>query len=167
MKVLLRKWKRQDIEPLALLANNKKIADNLRDIFPHPYTLQNAQEWIGMNEKRDPSSNFAIEVDGELAGSCGMVILEDVYRHSAEIGYWIAEPFWGKGIATDAIRLLLEKISSEFPAIIRVSAEIFENNKASMRVLEKNGFHLEAIRKRAVIKNDMIMDDHIWVKLLK
>ena len=166
MKLRLRNWRKEDIASLVKLANNKKIADNLRDQFPHPYTLQNAEEWIAMNEKRNLTTNFAIEVNGELAGSCGMMIYEDVYRLSAEIGYWIAEPFWGKGIATEAVRLLVEKIKTDFPEIVRVSAEIFEHNRASMRVLEKNEFHLESIRKKAVIKNNIIMDDHVWVKLL-
>ena len=166
MKVILRQWNEGDIELLAKLANNKNIADNMRDRFPDPYTLKDAKEWIALNNKRDPATNFAIEVDGELAGGCGMMLLKDVYRHSAEVGYWIAEPFWGKGVATEAIKLLLEKINKNFPPIIRVYAEIFEYNKASMRVLEKNGFHLESIRQKAVTKNNVIIDDHVWVKLI-
>jgi len=166
MKLRLRSWQKEDIAPLIDLANNRNIADNMRDRFPHPYTLKDAEEWIVLNEKRDPATNFAIEVDGKLAGGCGMQVFQDVYRHSAEIGYWIGEPFWGRGIATEAMKLLLEKIETDFPGIIRVSAEIFEHNIASMKVLEKNGFHLESIRKKAVVKNDIIMDDHVWVKLL-
>ena len=96
-----------------------------------------------------------------------MMMSKDVYRYSAEVGYWIAESFWGKGFATEAIKLLLEKINNSFPTIIRVYAEIFEYNKASMRVLEKNGFHLENIRKKAVIKNNVVMDDHVWVKFIR
>ena len=166
MKLRLRNWQREDIISLAQLANNRNIADNLRDRFPHPYTLKDAEDWIELNEKRDPATNFAIEADGDLVGGCGIVLMQDVYRCSAEIGYWIAEPFWGKGIATAAIKMLLGKIKNNFPDIIRVYAEIFEHNKASMKVLEKNGFHLESIRKKAVIKNNIIMDDHVWVKLL-
>ena len=138
----------------------------MRDLFPNPYTLKDAEEWVTRNKNRIPTTNFAIEVNGELTGGCGLMIFGDVYRHNAEIGYWIGEPFWGKGIATEAVKLLLEKIKTDFPEIIRVSAEIFEHNKTSMKVLEKNGFHLESIRKRAVIKNNIIMDDHVWVKLL-
>jgi len=165
MKLILREWKKEDIELLARLANNKNIADNLRDKFPHPYTIKNAEEWVDLNIGRKPATNFAIDVDNSLVGGCGMMMTGDVYRHSAEIGYWIAEQFWGKGIATKAIQLLLEKINNNFPQIFRVYAEIFEHNKGSMRVLEKNGFHLESIRKKAVIKNNVIMDDHVWVKL--
>lgn len=167
MKVILREWNKEDIETLVVLANNKKISDNMRDLFPSPYTMKDAEEWINLNQNRNPATNFAIEADGKLVGGCGFRIKEDVYRCSAEIGYWIGESFWGKGIATIAISLLLEKITSEFPFLVRVYAEIFENNKASMRVLEKIGFHLESIRAKSVIKNNIIMDDHVWVKIIR
>lgn len=167
MKVLLRAWKKEDIESLVMLANNKKIADNMRDLFPSPYTMKDAEEWIKLNLNRSPATNFAIEAEGKLVGGCGVRIKEDVYKCSAEIGYWIGEPYWGKGIATITISLLMEKIISEFPFLVRVYAEIFENNKASMRVLEKNGFRLESIRAKSVIKNNIIMNDHVWVKILR
>lgn len=166
MKVVLRRWRKEDAEQLAKLANNKKIADNVRDRFPHPYTLKDSEEWIALNEEKSPVNSFAIEVNGELAGSGGIMLKEDVYRCSAEIGYWVAEPFWGKGIATEAVKLLVEIIARDYPFIIRVYAEVFEHNKASMKVLEKNGFHLESIQKKAVTKNNIVMDDHVWVKLL-
>lgn len=166
MKVTLRQWSKADIEQLALLANNKNIAGNLRDAFPHPYTMKDAEEWITANENKSPVTNFAIEADGKLAGGCGITVKEDVHRYSAEIGYWIAEPFWGKGIVTEAVKLLLEILIRDHPFIVRVYAEVFEHNKASMKVLEKNGFHLEGIHKKAVIKNNVIMDDYVWVKLL-
>lgn len=166
MKILLRKWEKDDIELLATLANNKNISDNMSDRFPHPYSVKDAENWIALNENKNPVVNFAIEVNGELAGGCGMMLMEDVYRHTAEIGYWIAESFWGKGIATEAVRLLLLEIKINFPGVIRVFAKPYAFNKASMKILEKNGFHLECIRKKAVIKNNTVMDDHVWVKLL-
>lgn len=167
MKVALREWRKEDCEQLVLLANNKNIADNLRDRFPHPYTIKDAEEWIAVNESRNPTTNFVIEVNGQLAGGCGIQLKEDVYRRSAEIGYWLAETFWGKGITTEAVQLLLEKIDADFPSIIRLYAEVFENNKPSMRVLEKNGFYLEGIRKKAVMKNDTLMNDHVYVKIIR
>lgn len=167
MEVHLREWRTEEAELLAKLANNKKIADNMRDIFPYPYTIQDASQWIALNETRIPKNTFAIEANGVFAGGCGIHPKDDVLRHSAEIGYWIAEPFWGKGIATDAVKQLLEITSIQFPNIVRLYAEVFEHNKASMRVLEKNGFYLECIRKKAVIKNNFVMDDYVWVKLLK
>ncbi|MFY0022190.1 GNAT family protein, partial [Acinetobacter baumannii] len=80
---------------------------------------------------------------------------------SAEIGYWLAEPFWGQGIATEAVRQLVEYTFYYFD-IVRLYAEVFETNKASMRVLEKNGFYLEGVRRKAVFKNGLLMDDFIW-----
>lgn len=167
MNVSLREWRISDIDPLALLANNKKIADNLRDIFPFPYTIDDAKNRIISNEKIIPPNTFAIEADEQFVGGCGIHSKEDVYRCSAEIGYWVAEPFWGKGVATEAVKQLLRKTLPHFPNIVRLYAEVFEHNKASMRVLEKNDFHLESIRRKAVIKNNVVMDDYVWVKLLK
>ena len=165
MNIVLREWASTDELPLTSLANNSKVSDNMRDQFPYPYTLADARNWISMNENKIPANSFAIIADNQFAGGCGFFIKEDVYRCSAEIGYWMGEQFWGKGIATEAIGLLLQKISTGFPAIVRVYAEVFEYNKASMKVLEKNGFYLEAIRKKAVIKNGRIISDYIWVKL--
>lgn len=166
MNVILRSWRKEDAELLATLANNKKIADNMRDLFPNPYTIEDAMKWITANKNKIPQTTFAIEADGAFAGGCGIHPKEDIYRHSAEIGYWIAEPYWGKGIATEAIKQLIEKSITRFPDIIRLYAEVFEHNKPSMRVLEKNGFYLESIRKKAVVKNNVIMNDYVWIKLL-
>ncbi|MBI1343510.1 MAG: GNAT family N-acetyltransferase [Terrimonas sp.] len=163
MNVLIRKWKEEDAARLALLANNKKIADHLRDRFPYPYQLQDAEQWIRLQKEKVPVLNFAIDADEQLAGACGILLKEDVYRHSAEIGYWIGEPFWGRGIATAAISQLLEHLQKEFSGICRIYAEVFDCNTPSMRVLEKNGFVLECTRKKAVIKNNTIIDDHVWV----
>ena len=164
MKILLRPWLSKDLEPLATLANNKKVWDNVRDIFPHPYTLKDAKEWLARNVNVTPVLNFVIEVDGHFAGSIGMVPKTDVYKCNMEIGYWLGEPYWGKGIATTAIALMCDSIHHEYPHINRIYAEVFENNKASMRALEKNGFVLECIRKKAVFKNNVLLDDHVWVK---
>lgn len=166
MNIVLREWRNDDKEPLAKFANNKKIADNMRDIFPNPYTIGDAVHWIATSGNSIPQTVFAIEADALLAGGCGIHLKEDVYKCSAEIGYWVAEPFWGKGIATEAVKQLLEKAIPNLTNVVRLYAEVFEHNKASMRVLEKNGFHLESIRKKAVIKNNLIMDDYVWVKLL-
>ncbi len=166
MNIQLREWKKKDILPLTLLANNKLVSDSLRDRFPFPYTSKDAEIWIRLNKKIEPARNFAIQVDHLLAGGCSVMLKDDIYRCSAEIGYWLGQPFWGKGIATEAVRLLLKKIDAQYPSIVRLYAEVFEFNEGSMRVLQKNGFHLESIRKRAVIKNNRILDDHVWVKLI-
>jgi [ribosomal protein S5]-alanine N-acetyltransferase len=164
MHIRIRPWLAKDLEPLATLANNKKIWNNVRDYFPHPYTAQDAKEWLALNVGITPVLNFVIEVDGQFAGSIGMVPKTDVYRNNMEIGYWLGEPYWGKGIATKAITLICEFITKEYPHINRIYAEVFEGNKASMRALEKNDFELECIRKKAVIKNDVLLDDWVWVK---
>jgi RimJ/RimL family protein N-acetyltransferase len=165
MSIQLRQWKKEDAGQLASISNNKNIWLNVRDHFPHPYTIQNAVEWIAHTNEQMPLQNMAITVNGKIAGSIGLVPKEDVYRKSIEIGYFVGEQYWGKGIATTAVLMLLNYIQNHFD-VVRIYVEVFEHNKASMKVLEKSGFHLESIRNRAVIKNNVMMDDYVWVKLL-
>ncbi len=163
MAVIIRKWTEDDIASLVKHANNINIWNNLRNAFPHPYTEEHATLWIASTSTEDPVINFAIDLDGEAIGGIGLIFNADVYVLSAEIGYWIAEPFWGKGIATEAIRQMMEYAFYYFD-IVRIYAEVFENNKASMRALEKNGFYLEGVRRKSVFKNNVLMDDYIWVR---
>jgi ribosomal-protein-alanine N-acetyltransferase len=165
MKVTLREWKRSDADALAAVANNKKIWDNMRDLLPYPYTKKHAKEWLELVRKQKKVTTFCIEVDGNLAGSIGVTLKDDVYRKTVELGYFIAEEYWGRGIATEAVRQMVSYVQKEFD-IVRIYAEVFEHNKASMRALEKNGFYLECIRKRGAFKNNVVLDDHVWVKLL-
>jgi len=166
MHVTLREWKRSDADALAAIANNKKIWDNVRDILPYPYTKRDAKEWLELVKKQKTVTTFCIEVDGKLAGSIGVTLKDDVYKKTAEIGYFIAEEYWGKGAATEAIKQMVSYVQKEFD-IVRIYAEVFEFNRASMKALEKNGFYLESIRKKAAFKNNMIVDDYVWVKLLE
>ena len=161
----IRPWTPEDTAQLAAICNNKKIWLNVRDRFPHPYTINNAVEWISYALTQKPVQNMAIIYKDKIAGSIGVMLKDDVYRKSIEIGYFLGEPFWGKGIATTAVGLLLEYIQAHFD-VIRIYAEVFGHNTASMKVLEKNGFHLEGIRKKAVIKNNVVLDDYVWVKFL-
>jgi RimJ/RimL family protein N-acetyltransferase len=147
------------------LVNNPKIWNNVRDILPHPYTIKDADAWLKLNVNVLPVLNFVIEAEGQLVGSIGMVPKEDVHRCNMEIGYWIGEPYWNKGIATRAIALIESLIWKNYPHVVRIYAEVFEHNKASMRALEKNGFQLEAIHKKGVIKNNILLDEYVWVKL--
>lgn len=163
--ITLRPWVREDAQTLANLANNRNIFNNVRDLFPNPYTVMNALLWIGNQKEESLHTNFAVLWDGQITGSISYIRKEDIYRKSIEIGYFIGEPYWNKGIATQAVKLILQYITDHFDAT-RIYAEIFEHNKASMRVLQKNGFYLEGIRRRSVIKNSVVMDDYIWVKLL-
>ena len=164
-KVHIRPWKPEDAFALAAICNNKKIWLNVRDAFPYPYTISNAVEWISFTLGQTPTKNLAVMYGNDVAGSIGVMTKEDVYRKSIEIGYFLGEVFWGKGIATTAVGLLVEHIKTNFD-VVRMYAEVFAHNAASMKVLEKNGFHLEGIRKKAVIKNNVLMDDYVWVRFI-
>jgi RimJ/RimL family protein N-acetyltransferase len=164
MSVLIRKWNVSDIEVLVQIANNINVWNNLRNYFPHPYTIDDAKSWLELVDVEGATLNFAIEFEGVLVGGIGLIPNSDVYVMSAEIGYWIGESYWGKGIATEAIRQITEYIFYNFD-IIRIYAEVFENNKPSMRALEKNGFYLEGVRRKSILKNEILMDDYIWVRL--
>src|ERR1022692_1614963 len=163
MKIQIRAWEKADANSLMRAANHADISKTLRDGFPFPYTEKDADEWILLNKDKEPLTNFAIIGDNTVAGGIGFVLKGNIYRKNAEIGYWLGVPFWNKGIAIDAVRLLVDHIFSKH-GIDRVYAEVFSNNPASMKVLEKNGFHLEAVHKKSIIKNNQVLDDYMWVK---
>jgi [ribosomal protein S5]-alanine N-acetyltransferase len=164
--IVLRRWKKEDAQQLAAIANNRNVWLNVRDRFPHPYTVMDAIQWIQLQSTEEPALNFCIEYQEKVAGSIGVLLKDDVYRKTIEIGYFIGEPYWGKGIATKAVGSMLGYIEQQFD-VVRIFAEVFEHNKASMNILRKNGFHLESIRQKAVIKDGVIMDDYVWVKLVE
>ena len=161
--VSLRRWQPEDAVLLATYFNNIHIWNNMRDHIPHPYSVEDAEKFILAQTDVSPVQNFAIQTEQELAGGIGILLRDDVYRMNVELGYWIAEPFWGKGIASEAVRLITDYIMETF-AINRIVAEVFEYNKPSMRVLEKNGYHLETVCRQGVLKNDYLFDNFIWVK---
>lgn len=150
---------------LAELANNPKVAINLRDGFPNPYTLADAEKFIQTFAEQEPQQIFAIEYQGEYAGNIGLHKAGDVYRLSAEIGYFLGEPYWNKGIMTHAVTLICDYGFKNLD-IIRIHAGIFEFNPASMRVLEKCGFKQEAVFEKAIFKKGKIYNEHRYVKLL-
>ncbi len=160
--IVLRPWLINDAAQLALIADNKKIADNLRDGFPFPYSLQDAGNWLNiiLPENLHPRF-FAITVDKQLVGSIGIVSKSNIYRKNIEIGYFLSEEFWGKGIATKAIKAATSYAFKDFD-IVRVYAEPFADNPGSRRALEKAGFTLEAILKRNVITNGIIKDSCVY-----
>jgi [ribosomal protein S5]-alanine N-acetyltransferase len=162
-KVSIRPFIHANAAALAAGINSKKIWDNLRDYIPYPYGLADARDYILRQEGTDPVKNFAILYDGVLVGGCGIILKNDVYRKTAEIGYWVAETCWGKGIATEAVRLITAYAFSTFD-IVRLQAAVFDYNRASMKVLEKNGFLLEAVHKKAVFKNGAVLDEYVWVR---
>lgn len=147
-----------DAPRLAELANNKKVSINLRDGFPHPYTPADAEKFIGIFTKHDAPPVFAIEYNGEYVGNISLHQGVDVYRKSAEIGYFIGEPYWNKGITTRAVKLIVEYGFKNMD-IVRIHTGIFEYNTASQRVLEKCGFKKEGIFEKSIFKNNRLWNE--------
>jgi RimJ/RimL family protein N-acetyltransferase len=158
---LIRDLRPGDEPSIARHANNPKIFRNVRDRFPYPYTLDDAKWWVEHAGSADPMTDFAIVVDGEAVGGIGFMMQEDIFRRSVEIGYWLGEAFWGRGIVTDAVRALSEYIFANFD-VCRIYAGVFEWNLGSMRVLEKAGFVLEGRMRKAATKDGQTIDEFIY-----
>lgn len=157
--ILLRYLEADDAPRIAELCNNLKIWQNVKDVFPHPYSLEDANNFIKTTNSETLITTFAIDYNNELVGAIGLTLQDDVYRKSAELGYWIGEPYWGLGIATTSIKLICDMGFNQLD-LIRIYAGVFETNLASMRVLEKVGFTKECIAKKAIVKDNKIMDGH-------
>lgn len=162
-ELTLRKVVDSDATRMAEYANNEKIADNLTHEFPHPYSLDDAKSFI--NSIKDSQYNFVIDVNGEFAGTIGGKP-KDEYdnRACATLGYWLGEPFWGKGYATRALKLYSDYLFSNFEEIHRLEAAVYEHNPASGRVLEKAGFTKESTRKEAIFKKGKIISEDIYTR---
>jgi len=161
----LRSWEDGDAEMLAVIANNKKIADNLRDGFPNPYSIDDARKFIHLcRQSENISRAFAIVINGVIVGSIAAYFKEDVQRKNAELGYFLAEEYWGKGLMPKVVRYMTQYLFENFD-IIRVYAQPFARNTASRRVLEKAGFRLEAVLKSNIIKNNVVQDGCIYAVL--
>jgi ribosomal-protein-alanine N-acetyltransferase len=160
----LRSWRDGDEFSLSEQANNRKIWDRVRDFFPHPYTVRDASSWIRMNRSYQQPVNLAIDIGGKAVGNVGFTIKEDIYRHNAEIGYWLGEAHWGQGIMTEVLPAMVNYIFVNFQ-VNRLFGCVLEGNKVSMRVLEQAGFRAEAVLKRAAIKNNQYLDEHIFALL--
>lgn len=158
---ILRTWQAEDAASLSNYLNNKKIWDNCRDGLPYPYSKENAKAFIDMAQRKEGIHDFCIEINGEAVGNIGFVPCADVERFNAEVGYWLAEPYWNHGIVTDALK---EAINYYFAHTdkVRVFANIFEHNIPSMRVLEKAGFTKVGILRKAVFKNEVFIDAHYY-----
>jgi len=162
--ILLRKFRKSDAISMAALANNEKISRNLRDGFPHPYTLQDAENFIKRFIDLEPVTFFAIEYNCEYVGNISLMLGQDLYRRSAEVGYFIGEPFWHKGIVTTALKLI-SKYGFEELDIVRIHTGVFEYNKASMRVLEKAGYEKNGVFKKSIFKMNKLWDEHRYFKI--
>jgi RimJ/RimL family protein N-acetyltransferase len=160
--VILRDWSYDDTESLVRHADNPRIAAMMRDAFPSPYTQKDAQRFITMATGPEPDLFLAIDINGEAVGGVGIHLLDDVKHGTAEIGYWISESLWGKGIMSEAIGSLVPEAFRQY-SIVRLQAGIFSNNPASMRVMEKCGFSREAVHRNAIIKKGIILDEVMYV----
>jgi [ribosomal protein S5]-alanine N-acetyltransferase len=153
----VRSWATSDVDSLAEHANNRKVWMNLRDRFPHPYTRRHARTFIAAVRASDPETLFAIAVGGRAVGGIGLMLHEDVERVSAEIGYWLGEPFWGRGIATEALKATTTYAIERY-RLTRIYAVPFAWNTSSVRVLEKAGYVFEGRLCRSAIKDGVMTD---------
>jgi RimJ/RimL family protein N-acetyltransferase len=153
-----------DIPSMARIANNEKITRNLRDGFPHPYTDDDAREFIDKCLALDPPAIFAIEYKGEYAGNIGLSPGTNVYRKSAEVGYFIGEEYWNRGIVTKALALITDYGFGQLD-LVRIHTGVYEHNLASQRVLEKCGFVKEGVFRKAVYKKGEFLNEVRYAKL--
>lgn len=161
MNFELRPFRTDDAESLSFHANNKNISDNLTNGFPFPYTLEHAHKFIEMAMNHSPTQIMAITHDDKVIGGIGLHPQEDVYFKNMELGYWLAEPYWGKGIMTKAIGQMVNYGFENFD-ISRIFARPYGYNSGSIKALEKAGFIEEAFLKKTFYKNDQYFDEYIY-----
>lgn len=161
MDFILRPWNDKDTDSLVANADNINIARFMTDGFPHPYTAENARAFITMATKDVPVHIFAIEVEGKAVGGIGIHPQADIMKKNAELGYWLGESYWGKGIITAAIKQMLDFAFNTYD-ITRIYARPFGNNAASQKVLQKAGFTLEARIEKNIFKNGEFLDELIY-----
>lgn len=162
----IKKWELTDAGDLAAALSNTKIQDNLRDGLPYPYTRQDGIDYISAMLSADENKTFAfaITVDGKVIGSIGVFRQENIHRQTAELGYYIAEEYWGKGIMTEAVKQICRYVF-EKSDIVRIYAEPFAYNSVSCRVLEKAGFQYEGTLRNNAVKNGKIIDMKMYALL--
>jgi [ribosomal protein S5]-alanine N-acetyltransferase len=164
-RIVLRQWMATDADALVRLADNRKIWFNVKNRFPDPYTRVDAESWIAhCQSETGKCTQFAIDLDGVAIGGIGIDPLTDVQQLTADIGYWIGEPYWGNGVATAALTEMTRYAFVEFP-FERIQALVFEWNPASRRVLEKAGYALEAQLARSIVKDGRLGDGFLYVRL--
>lgn len=159
----LRPWRLDDIDSLVKYANNPHIAQYMTDGFTHPYTIETGMAFIVFANKDTPIHIFAIEVNGEAIGGIGIHLQADIFRKNAEIGYWLAEEYWGNGIISQAILNATDFAFNTYD-ITRVFARTFESNKASQRVLEKAGYMIEGSYQQTIYKNGAFQNEIVYAK---
>lgn len=160
-KYFIRKFIPSDADSLSMYANNYNVYKWLKDSFPYPYTIKDAKNWIEFSDSVPDGLHYAIANEKEAIGGIGVKFKEDVYRYSPEIGYWLGEPFWGKGIATEAVKAFVNFLFTNFD-FRSLTANVFEGNPASGKVLEKAGFKLDGMTRKAVYKENKFLDLYIY-----
>jgi [ribosomal protein S5]-alanine N-acetyltransferase len=161
---MVRDWEEDDAQSIARYANNRKVWLCLRDAFPNPYSLGDARSFLARVMSQTPRTSFAIANEAEAIGCIGITPGQDIHRFTAEIGYWLAEPFWGDGIMTEAVKAVCEYGFEEF-GLCRIFAEPYATNLASARVLEKAGFAREGVLRASAFKDGKVLDQLSYAKL--
>ena len=167
MYFILRPWRREDVEDVLRYANNEKIARNLRNIFPYPYIRTDAENFVNSCLEADETCQMfrAIEAEGRAVGSIALCRGGDVYVRTAELGYWLAEDYWGQGIMTQAVRQICQEGFEQWDDLVRIYAEPYARNAPSRRVLEKAGFALEGVLRQNVFKEGEVCDSCMYALL--
>jgi RimJ/RimL family protein N-acetyltransferase len=163
--ISLRSWREEDLEALVAEANSRAVWRNMIHTFPHPYTVADAESWIARCLEQEPRHDLVVARDDRLIGVCGMTIGTGVGAYTGDVGYWLGEAHWGRGIMTAAFARFLDYVWDTFD-VERLQSEVFAWNPASARVLEKNGFVREGIRRRAIHKDGEFVDE-IFYSLLR
>jgi [ribosomal protein S5]-alanine N-acetyltransferase len=163
-RCIVRPFRAADAPSIAAVANDRRIWLQLRDLFPHPYVLSDAEAYIARVGVIDPPRSQAIVVDECAVGGVGLELLTDVNSRTAELGYWIGVEYWGRGIATEAVRLVTAWAFSAH-GLLRIFAQPFAENRASRRVLEKAGYVLEGTMRRSAVKDGMVRDQCLYARL--
>lgn len=158
---VVRDWETSDRDSLIRFANNRNVWRNLAHGFPHPYTAASADAWFAYLAQTAEPTHWAIEVDSRAVGGIGVMVGTGVYEKTGQFGYWLGEPYWGRGIMTAAVRVTSEYVTSRF-GLVRLEAPVFEWNPASMRVLEKCGFVREGVLRRNVFKDGEVIDSVLY-----
>lgn len=160
-KCVVRDWSRPDKASLLLHANNRNVARNLTERFPHPYTDADAENWFSMLEGMTEPTHWAIDMDGHAVGGIGCIVGKGIRAKSAAFGYWLGEKFWGRGIVSAAVQRVAPYVLEHFK-VVRLESPVFAWNPASMRVLEKAGFTREAVHRSAVLKEGQLIDEVLY-----
>ena len=163
-RCVVREWRPSDKASLVRAADNRNVWRNLTDAFPHPYTDADAEIWIAVARKMATPTHWAVEVDGAAVGGIGFEAGEGVYAKCGRFGYWLGQPYWGRGVMTAAVRATSEYVFGRFD-VVRLEAPVFEWNPASMRVLEKSGFVREGVLRQSVFKDGELIDAVLYARV--